>query len=650
MKLFHDSQDVFYRNPFGAVAEGTEITLRIKVDNLNEGIQGVIFLSYKGGKREIPMKAHYTEGGEGYLEGIFKALGEPSLMRYYFKVVSHNGEIFYGNNYNCLGGIGEATRSTPNPYQITVYRQDFKTPDWLKDSVMYQIFVDRFFNGNQDGRISNTKANSLIHASWDDSPIYIKDRNGDILKWTFFGGNLKGVMEKLDYLRDLGINLIYLNPVFEAPSNHKYDTSDYHQIDSMFGDNRLFEELCRKAQENGINIILDGVFSHTGSDSIYFNKNERYPSKGAYQSTDSPYFPWYRFVEHPDNYDSWWGIKDLPNVNEMEPSYIDFVIKNKDSVLNFWMDKGIKGWRLDVVDELPGDFLKLFYKGLKGKDPDAILIGEVWEDASNKVSYEIEREYLQGNELDSVMNYPFRRILIDFFTYQRGFGELKGNIMSLFENYPLECFYSTMNFLSSHDVPRILTLLEGTPFDMELYKGSFPRINLSDSNNHILFQKLKLLYILQFTFPGVPSIYYGDEVGMLGHGDPYNRGTYPWNNMNRDLFKWVKDMIKLRRELDPLKTGSFLPIYFDNDIFSYYRIIKDGKDVFGNKGNSGIFLILINRSENREIKFKIENDFGAVYMLDILSNDDRCYFDEGKGNILVKPLEGKILTFRNGDI
>ena len=305
---------------------------------------------------------------------------------------------------------------TPFPYQITVYNHELVSSyqKWFREGIIYQIFVDRFYNGNKAGIVHHPKRNSFIYSHWDDTPMYIRNQAGQVIRWDFFGGNLLGVKKKLRYLKELGISIVYLNPIFESPSNHKYDTADYLNVDPMFGDNQLFADLCDAARELGISIILDGVFSHTGSDSIYFNKDGKYPSIGAYQSKDSPYYSWYRFKHFPNDYETWWGIETLPNVNELEPSYLQFMIEGENSVVKHWHHLGTKGWRLDVADELPDPFIQALRRQLQELDPASIVIGEVWEDASNKISYEKRRGYLLGNELDSVTNYPFRNILIEF--------------------------------------------------------------------------------------------------------------------------------------------------------------------------------------------------------------------------------------------
>jgi 4-alpha-glucanotransferase len=263
--------------------------------------------------------------------------------------------------------------------------------------------------------------------------------------------------------------LVYLTPVFTAPSNHKYDTGDYMKVDPMFGSNETFTELFESAGRLEISIVLDGVFSHTGSDSIYFNKEGHYTSIGAYQSVKSQYYPWYTFFKHPDSYECWWGVDTLPNVNELEPSYQDFILLSRDSVIKHWGRLGCRGWRLDVADELPDEFLKNLRKTVKETDPEAVILGEVWEDASNKISYGKIREYLLGEELDSVINYPLRHAILKFFMGEWDSTRLNKTIMSLFENYPVSSFYSMMNILGSHDTVRIMTALGGPwPEDIPL--------------------------------------------------------------------------------------------------------------------------------------------------------------------------------------
>ncbi|WP_339062945.1 glycoside hydrolase family 13 protein [Tepidibacillus marianensis] len=559
----------------------------------------------------------------------------PCLMWYFFMVISNGRIYYYGNNENRLGGVGEISGNIPILYQITVYKNEALPPAWFQDSVIYQIFVDRFFNGNEDGKVLNAKKNSLIHAHWENDPIYIKDeKTGRIARWDFFGGNLLGVKKKLGYLKRLGIQVIYFNPIFEAQSNHKYDTGDYHKIDPMYGDEEIFRELVKEAGRLGISIILDGVFSHTGSDSVYFNKEGNYPSIGAYQSKASPYFSWYRFNEFPHWYDCWWGIDLLPNVNELDPFYQNFIIYDSNSVLKHWLREGIKGWRLDVADELPDTFIKKFKETLLEQEPDAVLIGEVWEDASNKISYGQRREYLLGEELDSVMNYPFRQIVIDFLLGHRNAYSIHSHLMNLYENYPIHHFYSLMNLLGSHDVPRILTVLQ----------DALP-VNMDDKKKkEIAIQRLKLAVLWQMTFPGVPSVYYGDEAGLEGGNDPLNRRGFPWGRENKELFVWVQELIAIRNQYDVLRTGKWISLAIDSDIYAFIRQIEEGIDALGQKRKSNTSIILLNRNITHEkiVTLDISKWFKNGQFVNVILPKENIMVEHGIFTCRLKPLEGKV--------
>lgn len=649
--IFHHSHEDFYRSPFGAVSCEQRIRLRVAIDTAAapEGVLEAVYLRLWINDRDeekIPMMRVEDRGEKIVYETQFDAPWEAGLLWYYFIIIHQGKTYYYGNNDSILGGKGQITEDTPPSYQITVYHKGAKTPDWFKEGVMYQIFVDRFYNGTEDGSILNPRERCLIHPHWDDDPIYIRDMyKGDVLRWDFFGGNLLGVIKKLPYLKELGVSVIYFNPIFEATSNHKYDTGDYHKIDFMFGDNEMFQTLCQVAKEMGISIILDGVFSHTGSDSIYFNKEGSYPQLGAYQSPDSPYFSWYRFIEYPHKYESWWGVDDLPNVNELEPSYQNFIIHNHDSVAKYWIDQGAKGWRLDVVDELPDEFVKMLYTTLKEKDPDSILIGEVWEDASNKVSYGKRRGYLLGEELDSVMNYPFKEVVINFMMGHIDAERAHEILMSLCENYPLEYFYSTMNLIGSHDVPRILTILGGGNCDESIPETERGKIRLSPDMYALGIARLKLSALFQMTFPGVPCIYYGDEAGMEGCGDPYCRGTYPWGRENQDLLSWYKEIVELRNKYPMFKTGQWIPLYAEGDVYGYARKISGGKDIFGQEKNDGFAVVAFNRNLDGEKNFTVNLSelYQGESLVDVLADNQQVQLTEGILSLVLKPLEGKVL-------
>ena len=538
-----------------------------------------------------------------YYQGEFNGFNETGLYFYYFEIeVSIDGNkkiLIYGKNHND-GNICEYSYENLNKYQITVH-EDFKIPSWYKEGIMYNIFVDRFNNGNRNKKPSNPKENSFIYANWSDTPMYIKDKDGEIIRWDFHGGNLKGIIDKLSYLSKIGVTIIYLSPIFESSSNHKYNTGDYKKIDPMFGDEEILKELIEKANNKGINIILDGVFSHTGADSKYFNKFGNYDEVGAYQSKDSKYSSWYTFNEFPDNYKCWWGVKDLPNVNELNESYMDYIIYDEDSVINKWTEMGIKGWRLDVADELPTKFIKELRKELKRNDDDSILIGEVWEDASNKVTYNERRSYFIGDQLDSVMGYPFRDNIVSFLKGNITSKELNNKFMTIKENYPKESFKANLNLISSHDVTRIKTELNE---DEKL---------------------VKLAVATQMTFEGVPYIYYGDEAGLSGEKDPDNRKTYPWKNEDEDMIEFYKESINTRKKYNVLTNGDteFIDTNED-DVFGYIRFNENFEKI----------LILINRSEeNKKISIYIKENtleiidikYSAKKYLELIHKEDENF-------------------------
>jgi 4-alpha-glucanotransferase len=406
-------------------------------------------------------------------------------------------------------------------------------------------------------------------------------------------------------------------------------------------------ELCKRAESLGIYIMLDGVFSHTGSDSLYFNKFGSYPGTGAYQSGQSPYYSWYRFKSDRDDYECWWGVESLPNVNELDPGYVDYIITGQDSVIRRWMELGAKGWRLDVADELPDEFIRLLRKAMKEKDTESVLLGEVWEDASNKESYGRRRAYLLGKELDSVMNYPFRTIMLDFFLGKKDGKSANEALMSIYENYPLHNFYSNMNLIGSHDVPRILTMLGEAPEEQGLSQLQKEAYRLPEAQKALGIERLKLLSLLQMTFPGVPSIYYGDEAGLEGFRDPLNRAAYPWGRENGTLLEWYKTITSIRSRYEVFSTGKWIPVFFEGDVYAFIRKVENGTDVFGESCEDNTALVLVNRSkeERRQVSADIGRWFKGV-MHDLLSEEKTIDLGDGRLDVTLEPLQGKLFIER----
>lgn len=552
IKVMHDSQSIVYRRPFGAVEEGQKVKLSIDIEK--EIVVAIELLQFDGTKVNMGMEKEYLNSGNYRYSIEIDTEDALGVLGYYFILIDGYDRVYYGNNDEHLGGIGQIYTYNPVPYQITIYKKS-NLPEWYKEGIIYQIFVDRFCNGNDDGSINNPKKNSFIYGRWDDTPVYIKDYQGRTIRWDFYGGNIRGIIKKLDYIKSLGVNIINLSPIFKSSSCHKYDAGDYDIIDEMFGTEEDFKELCEKAKSKDIKIILDGVFSYTSSDSRYFNKAGNYDEIGAYQSPNSKYHNWYKFNRYPYGYECWWGIEGRPNINVMNNSYIDFLVNRDNSIIKKWIDLGASGWRLNVTDELPDEFIEIIRDRLDTLDKETVLIGDVWDDASNKISYSKKRRYLYGKEIQSVTNYPLRESLINF---TRGYiksDKLKKKVMSLYENYPREVFLGNINLIGTSDTERILTVLDGN------------------------MRCLKIIVALQFTIPGVPLIYYGDETGVTGGKDPDNRKSYPWENEDVDLIGFYKRIAQIRNGQDALKKGDFNIFDTEEDIFAFERVYENERIV-----------------------------------------------------------------------
>jgi glycosidase len=451
-------------------------------------------------------------------------------------------------------------------WQLTVYDKDYTTPDWLDGGIIYQIFPDRFYNSGKEK--IGVPQDRFIVTDWDKQPEYTQQGNFKCLGNDYYGGDLLGIEQKLPYLKELGVNCIYLNPIFEAHSNHRYNTADYMKIDPSLGDEKDLENLVKAAKELDIHIVLDGVFSHTGDDSIYFNKNNRYDTLGAYHSKESPYRNWYKFNSSQLGYDAWWGISTLPEVDENNPEFTEY-ITGENGVIRYWLNKGIKGFRLDVADELTDEILDNIRKAIKADSQENFLLGEVWEDATNKVSYDCRRRFLRGKQLDSVMNYPFSKAIISYLQGSNAQG-LLDTVLTILENYPPQSVKVLMNHVGTHDTPRILTLLgKGEPPTND--RDYLSKQSLTAEEYEKAVKLLKVGAVIQYGLPGVPSLYYGDEVGMQGYGDPFCRGSYPWGKEDKDLLEFYKQLGAIRRQNDVFASGDFVPVHANFGEFVFIR-------------------------------------------------------------------------------
>ncbi|MBR0413645.1 MAG: glycoside hydrolase family 13 protein [Clostridia bacterium] len=477
-------------------------------------------------------------------------------------------------------------------WQITVYEKDFTTPDWLEGGIIYQIFPDRFAVGS--GGVKNPYPERIVRDDYENDPYWVPV-NG-IYNSDYFGGNLQGIQEKLPYLKELGVSCIYLNPIFEAHANHRYNTADFEKIDGMLGSEKDFKALCTAAKKAGIRILLDGVFSHVGQDSKYFNYYRRYAGTGAYNSQSSPYYSWFKFNHWPEDYESWWGIKLLPEIKEETPAYLDYIC-GKNGIARRWLRAGASGWRLDVADELPDVFLDTLRSAVKAEKSDALILGEVWEDATNKIAYSERRRYLQGKQLDCVMNYPFADAIIRFVRHG-GSEDFFQVVEEICANYPPQALHNLMNHIGTHDTPRAITALAG---EESAGKGrQWQSMHSLTREQYALgVARLKLASLLQFTLPGVPSIYYGDEIGMQGYSDPFNRRFFEWEKRNEELLLWYRQLGALRRRSPVLAQGDFARVFSPEGSVCYIRR-QEGKQLLAavNRGNETVTVFLPQEFEN----------------------------------------------------
>ena len=599
MTMYHDSRNPFYRQPQGAVTCGTKLRLSVHAHGMQK-----VWLRLWWNNAESKVQMRRQEGD--LFECRVSAPCSPGLLWYFFVAEDENGGTwFFGNAPDGLGGAGAVSAYEPGGYQVTVYDPAYDTPEWLRDGMMLQIMVDRYFHwGPWD--VTKLPPASYYHIRWDDTPALCinDDKYGDNVNNDYFGGNLRGVMEKLDYIKSLGVTVIYFNPIFKARSNHKYNTGDYRTIDPAFGTEADFTALCEAAKQRGIRVILDGVFSHTGSDSVYFNRDGHYGAGGAYNDQKSPYAGWYRFRRWPDDYECWWGFKTLPNVDEDHPGYQDFIIDSDDSVTAHWLRAGASGWRLDVADELPMAFIRKIRARIRRERPDAALIGEVWEDPTKKIAYDEMRCYCLGDTLDCTMNYPLRALILDFLRCRIGAMDFVRQLESQQENMPKPFFYSQMNLLGSHDTPRAINMLADIG-DMSPDREYRRPFRLSNEDYDRGRRRLLAGWALINMLPGIPCLYYGDEAGMTGMADPYCRAAYPWGAEDTDLRKAFREIMTRRLGSVAMRTGTMKLHAVGADVVVVERRVDGGKDAFDRPAKDEVRVLAVNRSgEYRWVEFQ----------------------------------------------
>ena len=536
--------------------------LNARLDIHNDGYSAEpVYLSYE-------MKETWHENRQSAFEcelDFLRLLADSNLSGeglyyYHYSITTEDGYLELGGEKReeltyIENGEGER--------QLLLHKPDYRTSSSFREGVVYQIFVDRFFRSGKSG----VKKNAILNEDWDNGiPQYAEVQGGELENNMFFGGDLWGIAEKIDYIASLGTKTIYLSPVFDAYSNHKYDTGDYSKVDEMFGGDEALGYLCSEARKRNIDVILDGVFNHTGNDSRYFNAKGTYNSLGAYQSKESPFYHWYSFNEYPDKYESWWGIKILPRVKSGDRSFRDYITRE---IVPKWMNAGVSGWRLDVADELDDSLLDDLRVAVKARNPDGVIIGEVWEDASDKASYGMRRRYLRGEQLDSVMNYPLRNAVIAYVT--EGDHELfRAATETLYRRYPKQSSDNLLNFLGTHDTERIVTVLSGISSDGKS-NDQLANFILDGGTKKRAVALLKFAYSLIAALPGVPCVFYGDEAGLEGYHDPFCRRPFPWNNVNEELTAHYIKIGNIRKTHRVLYDGTFKLLEATPERITYVR-------------------------------------------------------------------------------
>lgn len=555
----------------GAFAKGTSLLLRV-IAPRTYGFAAVVLRIAEDGKepKDLPLSFCDRRGDEDLYELTLDTnelcKDAESALSFYEILFLRGLDTCFSDSINNVDF--ELSEHSANQFRLLIYDKNYQAPAWFMGGTMYHIFVDRFFCGEGPTVL---RPNAELNPDWEKGiPQYAPRQGMALSNNIFFGGNLWGVAQKLDYLQSLGVTVLYLSPVFEAYSNHRYDTANYEKIDGLLGGKEAFDNLVKEAHKRGMKIILDGVFNHTGDDSVYFNRKGSYPEVGAYQSQSSPYSKWFNFKSFPTDYESWWGIEIMPRLQHQNEECRHY-FTGENGIAAKWLREGVDGWRLDVADELSDDFLNEFRKTVKDtSNGEGIIIGEVWENAVDKIAYGKRRSYFRGGQLDSVMNYPFRNASLAFLLDKDG--ETFYNILTeLYGTYPQFVSNSLMNLLGTHDTERFLTRLGADPAAEGADNKTLSTLRLSPERRAEAIKLMKMASALQFTVFGVPSVYYGDEAGLEGHHDPFCRMPFPWGKEDQSLLAHYQKLGELRKKHPALKNGSFSFVHHDAHSVSYLR-------------------------------------------------------------------------------
>ena len=563
MRILFDSKNTIYKNPFGTLTPDQTCQLHIHIPTSVGALRAecVLQRDSDGLTVTVPMTPVWEQDAYTVFGGTLR-LQETGLYFYHFRIHKPDNcfRLFkYGEN--------DTNMEAGDQWQLSCIPADFTTPDWAKGAVIYQVFPDRFYKSGECD-LSGKLTPYTIHNDWNEEVEWEPNAKGEVLNNDFYGGNFRGITEKMDYIASLGTTILYLNPISKSFSSHRYDTGDYKTPDPMLGTMEDFHALCDAAHARGIRVVLDGVYSHTGSNSLYFDRERTFGGNGAYCTPESPYYSWYSFRHYPDSYKCWWDFDTLPTVQKTDPGFVEYIITGEDSVVAHWLRNGADGFRLDVVDELPNEFVLLLKKRIREIRPDALLIGEVWEDASNKIAYDVRRRYFVDSVLDSCMNYPFRTAILNFLRRKDDGKRFRNTVMTVLENYPPQVIACNMNMLGTHDTVRILTALVD---EFEGDRKEAAKRHLTSEQKAKAQALLLLASVLQYTLPGAPSLYYADEAGMEGYKDPFNRRTYPWGRENTRLLAHFRALGQLKKTSPALQTGTLEFFRAENGQLGFIR-------------------------------------------------------------------------------
>lgn len=622
MSTMQDNRIFIVRSGKGAINLGQKCTISLRISNDFGFVQNAKIVMYKQGcgtPKEFDMSYERTKGNLSFFNAtvVFDEIG----VYYYAISLNLNGNNVWikKNSENCLPCI--TTEDFPF-WRITACEKEFKVPDWEKGGIIYHIFVDRFGRDYSVPIVKNVPpiVDRTLHENWDELPIWMPDENGEVKNNDFFAGNLRGIQKRLKYLKSLGVTIIYLSPVCESQSNHRYDTGDYENVDPYAGLNEDLKNLCDAAHKMGMKVILDTVFNHTGNYSRYFNADGRYvDSIGASQGTDSPYYNWYKKWQGMFSY--WWDFKNLPVIEPKNKEWQHFLF-SEDGVIDKWFKLGIDGLRLDVADELPDFFLKKIRETVLRNKKDSFIIGEVWENAATKEKDGNTRNYLLGHSLDTVMNYPWTDAILRYVRFG-DFKKFEIQVLEILNDYPQDAVFSTMNALSTHDITRAITTLQGEGIEQNReWVWDVPILGDARKNRQWQYdndklerkdykeakKKLKIATIIQYFLPGNVSIFYGDEVGLHGYKDPFNRKPYPWNHRDKDLLKFFRALGKIRTKYEFLREADFGFISLNEEILAFERTSSENS-----------MYVVVNRGKNThkiempEVRHRGKIIFGINY-------------------------------------